>query len=90
MLTGTLICPLVVSSSSGPTVTVWLSPLRGASGIIGSMVSSGLPELDVARARRWCAERVPARFSDEMRVECDVAARHITILECRPPWDENG
>jgi hypothetical protein len=54
------------------------------------MVSSGLPELDVARARRWCAERVPVRFRDEMRVECDVAARHITILECRPPWDENG
>ncbi|MFC0457798.1 DUF3024 domain-containing protein [Arthrobacter liuii] len=25
-----------------------------------------------------------------MRVECDVAARHITILECRPPWDESG
>ncbi|WP_196842402.1 DUF3024 domain-containing protein [Arthrobacter sp. CAN_A1] len=54
------------------------------------MVSSGLPELEVARARRWCAGRVPARFSTEMRVECDVAARHITIVECRPPWDGDG
>ncbi len=22
-----------------------------------------------------------------MRVEVDVSARHLTIVECRPPWD---
>jgi len=43
-----------------------------------------LPEPDVARAQRWCAGRVPAR--DQVRVECEVAARHLTIMECRPPW----
>jgi hypothetical protein len=25
---------------------------------------------------------------DQIRIECDVAPRHLTILECRPPWRE--
>lgn len=44
----------------------------------------GVPELDVARVRRWCRGRVPSHQRNEIRVECDVAARHLTILECRP------
>lgn len=48
--------------------------------------SSGPPELDVARVRKWCEQRVPERVRDEIRVECDVAARHLTVVECRPPW----
>ena len=24
-----------------------------------------------------------------MRVECDVAPRHLTIVECRPPWRDD-
>jgi len=49
-----------------------------------------LPELDVQRVRRWCAARVPEHLHDELRVEVDVAARHLTIVETRPPWSEDG
>lgn len=47
---------------------------------------SGLPETDVARVRRWCRGRVPDVVQDEVRVDVDVADRHVTIVECRPPW----
>jgi hypothetical protein len=40
----------------------------------------------VARVQRWCERRVPERARDQLRVECDVAARHLTIVECRAPW----
>ena len=53
------------------------------------MMGAGLPELDVARARRWCAQRVPAHLRNEVRVECDVGSRHLTIVECRPPWHKD-
>ncbi len=49
----------------------------------------GRTELDVARVRRWCDERVPDTVRDQVRVECEVAARHLTIVECRPPWRED-
>lgn len=49
-----------------------------------------LPELDIARARRWCEERVPPHARDQVRVECDVAPRHLTIVESRPPWREGA
>jgi hypothetical protein len=29
---------------------------------------------------------VPERVRDEVRVEVDVAGRHLTIVECRPSW----
>jgi hypothetical protein len=54
-----------------------------------SGVKAGLPELDVARARRWCEQRVPAHVRDQIKVECDVTPRHLTIVECRPPWRED-
>jgi hypothetical protein len=47
---------------------------------------SGLVELDVARVRRWCLSRVPEHARSEVRVELDVADRHLTVTECRPPW----
>lgn len=49
------------------------------------MANAGLPELDVKRVRRWCEQRVPAQVRDKVRIECDVAPRHLTIVECRPP-----
>ena len=52
------------------------------------VAAQGLPELDIARVRRWCADRVPAHARDEVRVECDQAPRHLTIVECRAPWRE--
>ena len=50
------------------------------------VAETGLPELDVARVRRWCEQRVPVHVRDQIRVEVDVAPRHLTIVECRPPW----
>lgn len=48
-----------------------------------------LPETDVARVRRWCAERVPEQALHQVRVECEVADRHLTIVERRAPWRED-
>jgi hypothetical protein len=45
-----------------------------------------LPELDVARVQRWCAARVPEHARHQVRVECQVTPRHLTILERRAPW----
>lgn len=45
-----------------------------------------LPELDVARIHRWCSERVPEHALHQVRVECEVADRHLTIAERRAPW----
>ena len=45
-----------------------------------------LPELDIARVRRWCEQRVPAHARDQVRVEYDIGPRQLTIAECRPPW----
>ena len=53
------------------------------------MTDGGLPQLDVARVQRWCANQVPEHIRSEIRIECDVAARHLTICECRPPWRED-
>jgi hypothetical protein len=47
-----------------------------------------LPELDIARVRRWCGQRVPEHARDQVRTECDAGPRHLTIVECRPPWRE--
>ena len=32
-------------------------------------------------------EEIPPQARDEVRIELDVDARSVTILECRPPWD---
>ena len=42
--------------------------------------------LDVARIRRYCAARVPDRALHQVRVECVVAVRHVTIVERRVPF----
>ena len=51
---------------------------------------SSLPETDFARIDRWVKqenERIPPHARSEVRIELDVDARSVTILECRPPWD---
>ena len=45
-----------------------------------------VPELDLARIRRYCAARVPARVAHLYRIEVEVKGRAVTILESRPPW----
>src|SRR5450755_3798237 len=49
----------------------------------------GLPELDIVHVRRWCEQRVPEHARDQVRVECDISPRHLTIVECRPPWRQD-
>jgi hypothetical protein len=48
-----------------------------------------LPELDVARVRRWCAARVPEHARGQVSVECQLGPRHVTIVERRAPWRED-
>jgi len=48
-----------------------------------------LPELDVARVQRWCAARVPEHARHQVRVECELAPSHLTIVQRRVPWPEN-
>jgi len=48
-----------------------------------------LPELDVARVQRWCAARVPEHARHQVRVECEIAPRHLTVVERRAPWRED-
>lgn len=43
-----------------------------------------VPGLDLARIRRYCTGRIPARVAHLVRLEVD--GRSVTILECRPPW----
>jgi hypothetical protein len=49
-----------------------------------------MPETDLLRIRRWCRECVPERLWDQVRVEAEIADRHVTIVEKRPPWDGDG
>lgn len=53
------------------------------------MALMALPELEVARVERWCADRVPERARDQIRVECVVGPRRVTIVERRAPWRED-
>ena len=53
------------------------------------MRSVAIPDLDIARVQRWCAARVPEHARHQVRVECQVAPRHLTIVERRAPWRED-
>ncbi len=48
-----------------------------------------LPGLDVAAIRHYCEQRVPPHALHEVRVEADVDARSVTVVECRAPWRED-
>jgi len=45
-----------------------------------------LPEWDVARVQLWCAVPVPEHARHQVRVDCEIAPRHVTIVERRLPW----
>ena len=49
-----------------------------------------IPERDLLRIGRWCQAQSPDEYRNELRVECDIDARHVTIVEARPPWDGAG
>jgi hypothetical protein len=58
-------------------------------GILDVMPATALPELAVLRVQRWCRERVPEHARHQVRVECEVEPRHLTIVERRAPWRED-
>lgn len=73
------------SSNSTPhTTRSQPPPRRPAAG-----ESMALAELDIARAQRWYATRVPEHARHQVRVECQVAPRRLTIVERRAPWRED-
>jgi hypothetical protein len=39
---------------------------------------------------RWCDERVPLHVRDQVRVECEVGSRHLTIVERGSPRHEDS
>jgi hypothetical protein len=49
-----------------------------------------LPELDIARVQRWCAARVPEQARHQVRVECQVTLRYLTIVERHAPWHQDS
>lgn len=48
-----------------------------------------LPGLDVAAIRHYCEQRVPPHALHQVRVEAQVDARAVTIVERRAPWRED-
>ena len=47
-----------------------------------------VPEIDLQRIERWCLAETSPLHADELRVEADVTAAAVTIVETRPPWDD--
>jgi len=45
-----------------------------------------MPDLDLARIRRYCEGRIPARIAHLVRLEVAIKGWSVTILERRPPW----
>ncbi len=51
---------------------------------------AGVPDLDMARIQRWCAARVPEPARHQVRLECEIGARDLTIVERRAPWRDDA
>jgi hypothetical protein len=45
-----------------------------------------VPEIAVARVKRFCARRVPPEALHQVRLEVEVSAGAVTIVERRAPW----
>ena len=58
------------------------------------MAARGLPDLDVAQRNAGAPCEVPEYLRSKLYVECDIAPRYLTILECRAltgaPWSRSG
>lgn len=63
---------------------------RPVAGSTPTLAHGGIPELDVARVQRWCAARVPEQARHQVRVECGIGARDLTIVERRAPWRDDA
>jgi hypothetical protein len=49
-------------------------------------MTGAVPDVDLARIRRYCEDQVPVELRDAIRVECRVRGKTVTIVERRPPW----
>ncbi|MDY7101512.1 MAG: DUF3024 domain-containing protein [Actinomycetota bacterium] len=49
-----------------------------------------VPDLDLARIRKWINRRNDDAPDGVVNYELDVSDRAVTVLECRPPWEPNG
>jgi hypothetical protein len=49
-----------------------------------------IPDVDLERIKRFCAEESPAEFADQVRVVHKVRGKSVTLSESRPPWDGRG
>lgn len=45
----------------------------------------GISQLDLVRICRWCDARAFKHLWEQVKVEADVADRHVAIVEVRPP-----
>jgi hypothetical protein len=43
-----------------------------------------IPDPDIRRVERFCDAQVPPRHRDQVRVECEVSPRYLTIVERHP------
>lgn len=49
-----------------------------------------LPRTDLHRIHTWARGRVPEHLWPDLKVEVDISARYVDIVEVRPPWDGVG
>jgi hypothetical protein len=47
-----------------------------------------VPDLDLAKIKRFCTDKTPPDLRDEMRVEVGVRGKPVTIFDCRAPLDD--
>lgn len=47
-----------------------------------------VPDLDLAKVKKFCTDRTPPDLRDEMRVEVGVRGKSATIFDCRAPLDD--
>jgi hypothetical protein len=47
-----------------------------------------VPDLDLAKIKRFRTERTPAHLRNQMRVQVGVRGKSVTISDCREPSDD--
>ena len=48
-----------------------------------------VPDLDLAKIRRYCKDKTPPELRDQIRLEVTVRRTSVTMFDCRPPWSED-
>lgn len=47
-----------------------------------------VPEIALAKIRRFCERGTPPKLRDQMRLEVTTRGNSITIADCRPLWQD--